>query len=257
MGVVYCATDLRLGRSVALKVIAPEFSDDPAYRQRFERESRIAESLRHPHVVTVLEAGEADGSLYVTMEHVDGLDLRELITRDGRLAPRRLSAVVAQVASALDDAHARGLVHRDVKPANVLVSLRDDGREHAYLTDFGLAKHVMSQSGLTEKGTVLGTLDYIAPEQIRGTRLDARTDVYGLGCVLFHALTGEVLFPDSSGAAKLFSHLSEPPRAPCEALPGLAPAWDPVLARALAKQPADRYPSAGVLAEATFATAQA
>ena len=255
MGIVYRATNLGLKRSVALKLIAPELSEDPLFRQRFERESRIAGSLRHPNVVTVVEAGETEGSLYVAMELVEGMDLLELIRRDGRVAPRRLAAIVAQVASALDAAHARGLVHRDVKPANVLLAARDDGREHAYLTDFGLAKHITSRSGLTGEGTVLGTLDYISPEQIRGTRLDARTDVYALGCVLFHALTGEVVFPEANGAAKIFAHLSEPPRAPSEAAANLAPAWDTVLVRALAKEPADRYSSAGDLARAALETA--
>lgn len=254
MGVVYRATHLRLKRSVALKLIAPELSDDPLFRRRVERESEIAASLRHPHVVTVFDAGEAEGALYLTMELIDGPDLRALIRREGRLEPRRLSLIVAQIASALDAAHARQLVHRDVKPGNVLIARGNDGGEHAYLTDFGLTKHPASD--VTDSGTLLGTLDYIAPEQIRGAGVDARTDVYALGCVLFHALTGEVVFPQPNGAAKLFGHLSDAPRAPRDATPTLAPAWDEILACALAKDSLDRYVSAGDLGHAVVDAAR-
>jgi serine/threonine protein kinase len=178
MGVVYRATDLSLGRPVALKMIAPELAQDERFRDRFLREPRLAASLDHPNVVPIHEAGERDGHLYLAMRYVEGSDLSTVLAREQTLPPERALAVLAQIADALDTAHRRGLVHRDVKPANVLL----DEDEHAYLTDFGVTKQVGGAS--TDTGRVVGTLDYLAPEQIRGEAVDGRTDSYALACVL-------------------------------------------------------------------------
>ena len=182
MGIVYRATQVTLDRTVALKLIAPEISRDERFRERFQHEARIAASIDHPNVLPIYEAGEADGVLFLSMRYVEGGDLGALLAQ-GPLAPERAVALVAQVAEALGAAHARGLIHRDVKPSNVLLEKRE-GREQPYLADFGLAKISASQSGLTKSGVFVGTLDYVSPEQIRGERLDARSDVYALGCLL-------------------------------------------------------------------------
>src|SRR3954452_15693882 len=191
MGVLYRATDVTLRRSVALKVIASELSGDEGFRTRFQRESRVAASIRHPNVITVFRAGEDGGLLYIATEFIEGTDLKALIGERGRLEPRLAADLAAQVAAALDAAHAKALVHRDVKPANILIAV-EDGRERAYLTDFGLTKSTGSETAMTETGMFLGTIDYAAPEQISGGTVDARTDVYALGCVLFHMLTGRL-----------------------------------------------------------------
>ncbi len=257
MGVVYRATQLALDRTVALKIVAPELAGDEDFRERFKRESRIAASIEHPNVIPVHEAGEADGVLFISMRYVEGTDLRELLALRGPLEPERTVRIVGQVAEALDAAHARGLVHRDVKPANVLIGDRG-GMEHVYLTDFGLSKQSSSQSGLTKTGQWVGTLDYIAPEQIEGRPVDARTDVYALGCVLYQALTGEVPFVRDSEVSKLWAHISEPPPAPSHRRPGVPPALDAVVVRAMAKDPAQRHRTAGELAaEARVALAGA
>jgi serine/threonine-protein kinase len=239
MGVVYAAVDEALDRTVALKVIAPELAAEPGFRERFIAESRIAASLDHPNVVPIFSAGEDDGLLFLAMRFVEGDDLRTLVQRDGPLEPRRAAALMTQVASALDAAHARGLVHRDVKPANVLVGAGD----HCYLTDFGLVKDLAATAGVTRTGEVLGTLDYVAPERIQGGETGPWTDVYALGCVLFFALTGRVVFPLEEPERKLWAHVSEPP----PAVPGPAGA---VVARALAKHPRERFASAPALAAA-------
>lgn len=259
MGVVYRAVQPRLGRRVALKVIAPEYARDDRFRQRFERESRLAASIDHPHVVPIYEAGEADGLLYIVMRYVDGPDLAALVAKQRRLAPDRAARIVAQAASALDAAHARGLVHRDVKPANVLLVEREgdgEGEEHAYLTDFGLTKRTASQSGLTGTGIFVGTIDFVAPEQVRGESLDARADVYALACLLFHALTGEVPYPRDEDMAKMYAHAQLEPPAPSDLVPGLPRQFDAVVARGMAKDRAGRYPSAGDLGRAACAAAQ-
>jgi len=256
MGIVYRATHLALDRPVALKVMAPELVADEGFRERFQRESRIAASLDHPHIVPVYHAGEHDGVLYITMRLIDGVDLRALLAQDGRFDAARAAQINAQVASALDAAHARGLVHRDVKPANVLRTLRD-GHEHVYLTDFGLTKSARSTAGLTESGAWVGTLDYISPEQIRGDGVDARTDVYALGCVLYHELTGCVPFESENFAAKVWAHLNESPKALREAAPGTPPTLAEVVARAMAKDPGERYSSAGEFAQAVSAAVAA
>jgi serine/threonine protein kinase len=252
MGVVYLAEQTRLRRYVALKLIVPELAEDDEFRRRFERESQLAASLDHPNVIPVYEAGEADGALFISMRYVEGSDLRGLIKAQGRIERSRAAQLTAQLGAALDAAHARGLVHRDVKPANVLVS-GEAGQEHAYLTDFGLTKHMSSQSGLTHTGQWVGTLDYVAPEQISGGALDARVDIYSLGCVLFQTLTGQVPYPKDSDVAKMYAHLHEPPVRVSELVPGIPPAFDAVIERALAKRPEDRYPSAGDLGRAALA----
>jgi hypothetical protein len=251
MGVVYRARQLSLDRVVALKVIAPALTEDPAVRRRFLRESRVAASIDHPNVLPIYYAGEENGVAYIAMRHVPGDDLRALVRRLSRLDPHRAAGIVAQVAAALDAAHAAGLVHRDVKPANVLLGPAD----HAYLTDFGLTKNMLSEAGATRPGHWVGTLDFVAPEQIRGERVDARADVYGLGCLLYFALTGRPPFPRAGDEAKLWAHLSEPPPRVGDSEPGLA-GFDAVIERALAKAPEDRFPSAGDLGRAGVAVAQ-
>jgi len=245
MGVVYRAHDLRLRRNVALKVMAPDLAHDAEFRARFERESQLAMSLEHPNVVPIHDAGEAEGRLYLVMRDVEGTDLRSLLLRERALAPVRTVAVVTQVAAALDAAHAKGLVHRDVKPSNVLL----DAGEHAYLADFGLTRHFSEGSGAGGSRS-LGTPAYLAPEQIEGGSVDGRADVYSLACLLFECLTGTAPFAGSSRLAVAWAHLEdEPPRA-SERSPGLPAAIDAVLARAMAKDPDHRYSSCGELADA-------
>ena len=255
MGVVYRATHLGLERQVALKLIAPELAQDESFRDRFKRESRTAAQIEHGNVIPVYEAGEADGELFIAMRFIEGIDLRELIRQEGRIEPRRAARLISQIASALDAAHARGLVHRDIKPGNVLIA-HEDGRDHAYLTDFGLSKRLDSESGVTRTGVWVGTVDYIAPEQIQGLPLDARSDVYSLGCLLYHSLTGRVPFERDADVAKIFAHMSEPPPPVTEAIAGLPADLDPVVRRAMAKEPSDRYPSAGDLGRAALAAVE-
>ena len=244
MGVVYRVTNVALNRIYALKVLAPELAEDERYRGRFQREMRMAASLHHPNVVAIHYAGEEEGLLFLAMDYVHGTDLSDLLLKAGPLAPERAVELLAQVAAALDAAHAKGLVHRDVKPANVLVTVID-GEEHAYLTDFGLAKRNDTLSGLTVEGSVIGTVDYMAPEQVSGDRADARTDVYALGCVFFQMVTGKVPFERETSVAVLFAHVHDPPPALEEPLSEEYPELAPVLERAMAKQPGDRYLSAG------------
>jgi hypothetical protein len=248
MGVVYRATQVGLGRPVALKLIAPELADDPLFRERFKRESRLAASIDHPNVIPIYEAGESNGSLFLSMRWVDGTNLLTLIKRGGGLEPKRGVALVLQVAAALDAAHSRGLVHRDVKPANVLVAAGEV--EHVYLTDFGLVKSVTGGGGLTRSGELVGTIDYISPEQIRGEGSDACSDVYSLGCVLFQCLSGRVPFEADTDVAKIYAHLNERPPRISEVVSGLPGTLDSVVNRAMAKDRAKRYRSAGELARA-------
>ena len=213
---------------MALKVIVPELAADAQFRRRFEREARVAATLEHPHVVPVYEAGEQDGSLFIAMRFIDGRDLATEVRDHGALAPDRLARVVLQVAGALDAAHRSGVVHRDVKPANVLLTQTGED-EQAYLTDFGLTREAASESGLTVTGQWVGTVDYAAPEQILGEPTDARSDVYSLGCLAFQALTGQPPFRGAP-AARLFAHMNEPPPSACAARPGCAPTVDAALA---------------------------
>ncbi|MBA2383300.1 MAG: serine/threonine protein kinase [Actinobacteria bacterium] len=249
MGAVYLAEGREAGRDVALKLLTPELSEDGRFRQRFMREAEIAASLDHPHVVPILSFGAEDGRLYLAMAHVDGPDLRELLGREGRLEPARTLHLVEQVAAALDAAHAAGLVHRDVKPANVLVA-GEPGEEHAYVCDFGLARHMSSVSSLTGDRGFVGTIDYVSPEQIAGGALDRRADVYSLGCVLYECLTGERPFDSESELALVYAHLNDPPPRVTDARPELPEALDGVVATALAKEPDDRYASCGELVAA-------
>ncbi|MDA0137247.1 serine/threonine-protein kinase [Solirubrobacter deserti] len=249
MGVVYRATQLALDRTVALKVIAAGLLEDQTVRARFVRESKIAASIDHPNVIPIYYAGEEQGIAYIAMRYVAGDDVRSLVRREGPLASQRAAHMVAQTASALDAAHAAGLVHRDVKPANVLLGPED----HVYLTDFGLTKHALSIAGTTKPGHWVGTLDYVAPEQIRGERVDARADVYALGCLLHYTLTGEVPYKREGDEARLWAHLNDPPPKP--SAHGAPAAFDEVIARALAKDPEARYPSAGDLGRAARAAA--
>jgi serine/threonine protein kinase len=246
MGIVYLATERQLDRLVALKVIRAELAGDKDFRARFRSEQLTAASVEHPRVVTVFGAGEHEGLLYVAMRYVPGRDLGRLVATEGPLSPEDAAALISQVADGLDAVHAAGLVHRDVKPHNVIVGDQDD----AYLADFGLAKAVASTTGLTSTGQVIGTVDYMAPEQIEARRVDARTDVYALGGVLFHAITGRVPFAERESSAKMWAHVhEEPPSAGGERTSVL----DPVIRRAMAKDPADRYPSAGDLGRAAVA----
>src|SRR3954471_6670513 len=251
MGVVYRVTDLRLNRAVALKVITPALSADEDFRRRFQRESELAASVRQQNVVTIYQAGEADSLLFVTMELIQGMDLRALIAQRSRLDLPTASAIVAQIAAALDAAHASGLVHRDVKPANVLIAAA--APLHVYLTDFGLTKRTSSQSGITKTGLFVGTIDYAAPEQIKGWPVDARADVYAIGCVLFEMVAGQPPFRRENEYATMYAHTSEPPPALTSVAPGAPHALDGVIARALAKEPDDRFPSAGDFARAVNA----
>jgi predicted Ser/Thr protein kinase len=254
MGVVYRARQKQPDRIVALKVIAPDLAGDPEFRKRFERESAITAQIEHPNVIPVIAVGEEQGTLFIAMRYVDGTDLRTLIVQETRLEPRRAATLVDQVAQALDAAHRHGLVHRDVKPANVLISAAG-AREHVYLTDFGLSRQMSGSQDLTRTGALLGTIDYVAPEQVRGGAVDARTDVYSLGCLLFHALSGSVPYPLESDLAKIYAHDSKPPPSLLERAPDVPPAFEAVVMRAMAKEPDARYLSAGDLGRAALAAA--
>ncbi|MEA2430603.1 MAG: hypothetical protein QOI19_1076 [Thermoleophilaceae bacterium] len=253
MGVVYRATDLRLNRLAALKLITPALSADEDFRRRFQRESELAASVRQQNVVTIYQAGEADGLLYVTMELIQGTDLRGFLSERGRLDLQMAAAIVTQIGAALDAAHASGLVHRDVKPANVLIAAASPLR--VYLTDFGLTKRTSSQSGLTKTGLFVGTIDYAAPEQIKGWPVDARADVYALGCVLFEMVAGQPPFRRENEYATMYAHTSDPPPALSSMAAGVSPALDAAVARALAKDPDERFQSAGDFARAVAAAA--
>ena len=257
MGEVYRAVQLSLGRRVALKVLAPELAADDRFRRRFLRESRIAASIDHPSIIPIYESGEDGGLLYIVMRYVDGSDLATLLEREGRLEPARAMAILTQVASALDAAHASGLVHRDVKPANILLAnAGPGGGGHCYLCDFGLIKQVdteQASSALTATDQFVGTIPYVAPEQIEGREVDGRTDVYSLGCVLFHCLTGSVPYRGENDVEVVFAHLREPPPPISGRVPGLPVAMDAIIARAMAKAKEDRYPSCSALLAAVDA----
>ena len=247
MGLVYRVRHVALNRIYALKLLAPALAEDEQFRERFKREMRIAASLHHPNIVGIHYAGEHEGLLFFVMDYVTGTDLREVVRKEGAIEPNRAVDLLDQFASALDAAHARGLVHRDVKPANILITVKD-GEEHAYLTDFGLAKKFDTASGLTVKGAVVGTVDYMAPEQITGAHTDARTDIYALGCVVYQMLTGNVPYERDNSVATLFAHVHEPPPKLEGEIDVVYPAFAPVLQKAMAKEPGDRYLSAGDLA---------
>jgi predicted Ser/Thr protein kinase len=249
MGALYLATHLRLGRRAALKVLVPELAADPDFRGRFIDESRVAASLDHPNVIPIYDADEVDGILFLAMRYVNGSDLKTLLDRRGRLSAAEAAAILAQAASALDAAHRAGLVHRDVKPANFLI---EQPNQHVYLTDFGIAKRV-GTAGLTKTGSFLGTVDYCAPEQIEGKQVDARTDVYALGCVLYQCLTGRTPFPREAEVAVIHAHLIEPPPAVSPARPDVPETLDAVVATAMAKDPDARFDTCTALANAVLA----
>jgi predicted Ser/Thr protein kinase len=247
MGIVYRVTNVALGRVYALKVLAPELAEDEHFRRRFQREMRIAASIDHPNVVGIHYAGEQDGFLFLAMDYVHGEDLRRLLLRDGALDPSRAVGILTQVAFALDAAHAKGLVHRDIKPGNMLLTIRD-GEERAYLTDFGLAKRSSTLAELTVAGSVVGTADYMAPEQVGGEPADARSDIYALGCVFFQMLTGKVPYERETTLATMFAHVNDPPPPLEPPLVDEYPEFTPVVQKAMAKKPDERYMSAGDLA---------
>ena len=256
MGVVYRARNLALDRVRALKVLAPGLSADVRFRERFRRESRLAASIEHPNVIPVHQAGEEDGHLFLAMRLVEGTDLRQAIALDGPLAPGAAAEVIGAVAGALDAAHSAGLIHRDVKPANVLVGAgADAGR--IYLTDFGISRSTRSGAEtVTGTGEVVGTADFIAPEQIAGAEVDRRADVYALGAVLYYALTGEAPFPRENELATLFAHANAPRPRPSEIRPGLSTRFDAVVEKAMAVDPEERFPSAGAVGRALNAVVE-
>ncbi|MEU1404634.1 serine/threonine-protein kinase [Streptomyces sp. NPDC005728] len=243
MAVVYRARDLRLDRRVALKLLAPELARNDTFRKRFTHESQVAASIDHPHIVPVFEAGETEGVLYIAMRYVSGSDLRHLLDEHGPLPFDAAVRIASQVASALDAAHEHGLVHRDVKPGNILVARGTDSDhpEHVYLTDFGLTKKSLSLTGFTSVGQFVGTLDYVAPEQISGRPVDGRCDVYGLACVVYETLAGHPPFLREDDMALLWAHQYDEPPPPSEARADLPPAVDAVFTRALAKSADARY----------------
>jgi YVTN family beta-propeller protein len=245
MGIVYLAEDLRLKRKVALKLLSPQLAEDVRFRERLLAESELAASLDHPNIVPIYQAGEVEGRIFISMRYVEGSDLKALLRR-GPLSHEHALALVSQVASALDAAHAQGLVHRDVKPSNVLIAPEagHEGADHVYLADFGITKRLSENDGAAVgQEPLLGTIEYVAPEQIRGDEVDGRADVYSLGCLLYECLAGEPPFPQGSDAAVLFAHLQQEP----PTLPGL----EDVLPIALAKSPEDRYRTCRELVDAT------
>lgn len=248
MAVVYRASDSRLDRPVALKILAPELASDAAYRQRFIREMRAAAAVDHPNIVPVFDAGEADGALFIAMRYVKGKDVRTLLDAEHRLPAPRVAHLIAQAASALDEAHSRGLVHRDVKPGNMLIGSGQP--DHLYLSDFGLSKQRVSSAPLTLTGQFLGTLDYMAPEQIEGHPVDGSADLYALACTAFEMLSGQPPFRRDEGLAVMWAQVSTPAPSLRALCPDLPPAVDQVMARALAKAPGDRYPSCTAFAQA-------
>ncbi len=245
MAVVYRAADVRLDRLVALKVLAPDLTRDSAFRQRFIRESRSGAAVDHPNVIPVFEAGESEGVLFIAMRYVAGRDVRALIDREGPLRPSRVVSIVTQIASALDTAHAHGLVHRDVKPANMLLGAIASGSapDHVYLSDFGLSKMSVAAVSLTGTGQFLGTLDYMSPEQVEGRPIDGRTDLYALACAAFEMLTGRPPFQRDQDLAVMWAQVSAPPPSVRELRPELPAEVDRVVAKALAKAPDSRHAS--------------
>jgi serine/threonine protein kinase len=240
IGILYRARQKRLDRPVALKVVDPDVASDPVIRERLRREARTVATLEHPNVVPLYEAGEEDGTVYIATRWVEGTELGTLIQREGALDPARAARLAGQIASALEVAHEKGLVHRDVKSSNVIVTPED----HVYLTDFGLAKRAGTASGLTGMDKMMGTIDYVAPEQIEGNEPDARGDVYGLACVLYETLAGAPPFAEHQGSmAKMWAHVNADPPSARQQRPDIPPALDDAIRQAMAKAP-DARPTA-------------
>jgi serine/threonine-protein kinase len=254
MAMVFLARDERLPRQAAVKVLAPMLASDESFRLRFIRESQAAAAVDDPHIIPVYEAGEAGGVLYIAMRYVAGGDVQGLLKREGQLPAAQVAAIVSAVASALDSAHAAGLVHRDVKPANILLDTRPGRPDHVYLSDFGLSKGALAAANLTRSGMFMGTPDYTAPEQIQGHPVSGQADQYGLACTAFELLCGEPVFMREQGMAIIYAHMSEPPPRLQSRRPDLPAAADAVLARALAKAPQDRFGSCGEFAAALRAS---
>ena len=251
MSVVFLAEHIELRRNVALKVLGAQLAEDDAFRERFIRESRMAAALDHPNIVTVYDAGEADGLLYISMRNVEGTDLERLLRAETRLDPGRAVALVSQAAAALDAAHDAGLVHRDVKPGNILLTTDPvTSVDHAFLSDFGVTKRIETGAGLTRSGQFVGTVDYVAPEQIQDRDVDGRADVYSLGCVLYRCLVGEVPFPRETEIATIYAQVQDPPPVPSERRPDLPGGFDAPIARALAKSREDRFETCIAFADA-------
>ena len=242
MSIVYRAEHIGLERTVALKLLSPQLSDDEDFRERFQRESKVAASLEHPNIIPIYEAGGENGVFYIAMRYVDGADLKTRLKQSGQLEAHQIVSFVAQVAAALEAAHARGLIHRDVKPANILIApgAGVEGSDHVYLSDFGVAKNTAA-AGLTKTGLFVGTAEYASPEQIEGKELDGRADIYSLGCVAYEALTGAPTYEKESEVAMMYAHLLEPPPKLSERRPDLGTAADEVIAKAVAKSRDDRY----------------
>lgn len=251
MGIVYRAEHLELERKVALKLLAEALSEDETFRKRFIRESKLAASMDHPNVIPIYGAGDHDGLLFIAMRYVDGSDLKQVIKQEGSIDPARSLFLLEQAASALDAAHSRELVHRDVKPHNMLIATSAGfAGDHVYLSDFGLAKHVTSRTEITATGTFMGTVDYVAPEQIEGKSATPASDVYSLGCVLFECLTGSVPFPGDTDMAVAHAHLSDTPPQVTTHRDDLPSGLDKVVAQALAKSPEERYATCGEIVSA-------
>ena len=242
MSIVYRAEHIALERTVALKLLSPRLSDDEDFRERFQRESKVAASLEHPNIIPIYEAGGENGVFYIAMRYVDGADLKTRLKESGQLEAQQVVSFVAQVAAALEAAHARGLIHRDVKPANILIApgAGVEGSDHVYLSDFGVAKNT-GAAGLTKTGLFVGTAEYASPEQIEGKELDGRADIYSLGCVTYEALTGAPTYEKESEVAMMYAHLLEPPPKLSERRPDLGFPVDEVIAKAVAKSRDDRY----------------
>jgi serine/threonine protein kinase len=241
MAVVFRAHDERLRRPVALKVLASALAADDGFRRRFIREARAAAMVDDPHIIPVFEAGESDGLLFIAMRYVAGGDVRSLLSRSGAMSAARAAGIVSAAASALDTAHRAGLVHRDVKSANLLIDVRPGRPDHVYLSDFGLSKGALSSGGVTRAGHVVGTPAYLAPEQANGGKVDGRTDQYSLACVAYELLTGVPPFLRDDAAAMVYAHLWQPPPLATARQPVLPSAVDSVLARAMSKNPEQRF----------------
>jgi serine/threonine protein kinase len=249
MGAVYAATRVSDGAPVALKLVLSEHASNTRFLRRFEREGRLASMLEHPHLVRVHEARREGEVAFMAMDFVEGIDLHGALAEAGPLHPVTAAGIVAQVGSALDAAHAEGLVHRDVKPGNVLLERREQG-PHAYLTDFGLSRHADSKSGITGTGQWVGTVSYAAPEQVQAAEVDGRTDVYALGCVLHEMLSGQVPYPRDREVDKLIAHVTEPPPRVTDRAEDVPEGFDAVVRTAMAKSPEERFQTAGELARA-------